>query len=82
MEQQLSREQIQIKAKELLNNEVLQIAFADKSNHFVNQMFAQNTNADTLVEIRNKKKGMDEFILAIKGFAEPLPEKNDIQTSI
>ena len=54
----LTKEQVQQKAKEILNNEVLQIAFGEKTNYYINQMFSPNANGEKMLELKNKKKGI------------------------
>lgn len=67
---ELTKEQVSQKAKEILNNDVLQLAFSEKSNYYINQMFSPTADGEKMVELKNKKKGMDEFIIQLKGMAE------------
>jgi len=77
----LTKEQVQQKAKEILNNEVLQIAFGEKTNYYINQMFSPNANGEKMLELKNKKKGMDEFIVQLKALSEPETDSDKVQQS-
>ena len=67
---ELTREQVQQKAKEILDNEVLQIAFGEKTNYYINQMFSPTSTGEKMLELKNKKKGMDEFIIQLRSLSD------------
>jgi len=44
-------------------------------------MFSPNANGEKMLELKNKKKGMDEFIVQLKALSEPETDSDKVQQS-